>query len=400
MQLHDLWGACREAAPAGLRAPWAAIALGLGGAAAVVALAPLGAVSIAAAVLLALGGAGTAFAFVKTLAGQRAELEGYVASHRHFGEAMAPVWSGQIQNSRHHMETAVSELTGRFSGIVDKLDRAVKVSDATTDSIDNGGQSLLSVFSRSEQQLSKVVHSLEAALQGKTALVEQVQCLGRFVDELQQMAADVALIAAQTNLLAINAAIEAAHAGDNGRGFGVLAQEVRKLSAMSGDTGKRISEKVKLVNEAIVATRQAAEASTGEEREATEISRLAIAGVLGDFRGITDALVNSTSLLKNESVGIQSEIAQALVQLQFQDRVSQVLDHVNHNIRRLPECLAEHHEQFRISRVLAPVSSAALLAELEGSYAMADERQVHQGEGKASARSEAKAEAESEITFF
>jgi methyl-accepting chemotaxis protein len=394
MFLEFISGVGSKAEPGVPRAFASAVALGGLGAALVLTRGTPDWLALTEAGALLLAGAATGRFFVATLARQRLRLDDYVASHQHFGEEVAPVWTGQIETSRAHMETAVSELAGRFSGIVDKLDRAVKVSDATTTSIENGDDGLLAVFSRSEQRLSQVIVSIEAALQGKTAVVDQVNQLCRFIEELQQMAADVALIASQTNLLAINAAIEAAHAGASGRSFGVLAQEVRKLSAMSADTGKRIADKVQLVNDAIVSTRVASEASSSEDRASTDASRHVIADVLNDFRGITEALVGSTSMLKSESIGIQSEISQALVQLQFQDRVAQILGHVKHNIDRLPACMAEHRERYTDSGVLEPVSAKALLAELEGSYAMADERDVHRGQKAA------QPPADTEITFF
>jgi methyl-accepting chemotaxis protein len=123
--------------------------------------------------------------------------------------------------------------------------------------------------------------------------------------------------------------------------------------------------------------REAARASASRGAASALASEEAINGVLERFRGVTESLEASATVLKRENAGIQTEIVESLVQLQFQDRVSQRMTHVHHNIGRLPELLARSRRDFDEHGTLAPVDASALLDELEGSYAMADERATH-----------------------
>jgi methyl-accepting chemotaxis protein len=315
-------------------------------------------------------------------------LESYLAGQQQFGEKMAPVWSGHIESSREQMESAVAALSERFSGIVDKLDEAVHASGLATETIEDGSNGLVAVFARSEQELAAVVASQRAAMNSMTNMLEKVQGLDRFIEELQEMAADVAKIAAQTNLLALNAAIEAARAGEMGRGFAVVAKEFQ-----SGETGRRIAEKVGVISAAIIDTCDAVRESVKQEGGEMLTAEATIGTVLTEFRSITDALLHSSTLLKDESIGIKSEVGEALVQLQFQDRVSQIMSHVRTNIERLPQFLQQHRQQYALAGALQPLDPQPLLAELKDSYVMADQHAIHSG-GKAIQKND------TEITFF
>jgi methyl-accepting chemotaxis protein len=322
-------------------------------------------------------------------------VEQYLQSREQFGDAVMPVWCRHIENSRSQMEEAVADLAGRFSNIVDRLDSAVHVSshDDTRD-----GQSMTEIFTRSETQLGSVVTSMKSAFSSKQAMLSQIKDLERFTRELREMAEGVASIAAQTNLLALNAAIEAARAGPAGRGFAVVAQEVRHLSSRSAETGKNISNRVGLIASAILAASEAAERTAAQEDRSMQSAEAMIEGVLHDFRAMTDALVASSEQLKQESIGIQGEVGEALVQLQFQDRVSQVLAHVRENIERLPMLLREHRDRYHAAQILEPMDAQPLLRELQKTYAMAEEHAVHGGSSRTG--SAPAAASVDEITFF
>lgn len=322
-------------------------------------------------------------------------LETYLAGQARFSEHMTPVWTGHIESSRAQMETAINALSERFGGIVDKLEDTVRTANQETQVVDGSDTGLVSVFADAEAQLGGVIAAQKSDMQSMLGMLEQVRSLTALVTELDGMASDVAQIAHQSNLLSLNAAIEAARVGDAGRGFAVVAKEFRTLSALSAKTGVQIGEKVGHVNRAIGQACQIVEATVAQGEGRANLIETSIGTVLRELKEITGALQRSSALLKDESVGIQAEINQSLVQLQFQDRVSQILNQVNTSLTHLPQLMQGQVQSYLQTGELRALDAESLLDALKKTYVMADQHVVHTG-GKVAAKSEGS----TEIDFF
>jgi methyl-accepting chemotaxis protein len=317
----------------------------------------------------------------------RQSIDNYLASQQDLGNDLLPVWINHVEMSRTQMEAAITALAERFSHIVDRLDQTVRATGM------EGSDSLVAVFADGERELKAVLESLHATSENNAAMLAKVGDLAHFIQELQAMTADVGSIAAQTNLLALNAAIEAARAGESGRGFAVVANEVRMLSGKSAETGKRISDKINIISHAILSTTQAVNDSRGREAQSMREAEQSLEGVLGRLRGATDSLEQSSRQLTEESIGIKHEVGEALVQLQFQDRVSQIMSHVRDNMQRLPGLLDASREAYDQAESLAPIDARGLLHELLSTAAMAEEYSGSKSVAAAPVASD-------EVTFF
>ncbi len=159
------------------------------------------------------------------------------------------------------------------------------------------------------------------------------------------MAGAVQVLASQTNLLALNAAIEAARAGEAGRGFAVVADEVRTLSGKSGETGRDIGKKIEAITAAIQATINAAERLVQHDESNLQLLDRSVNEVTERLGEEINLLHDAGHRLHNLSCETENNIEQIIIKLQFQDRVNQILHHLQTDIVNIAGTVDDNLEQ-------------------------------------------------------
>lgn len=305
---------------------------------------------------------------------------------------LLPLWQRQTELAKNQIEENVNELSQRFSDIHNRLQSAVDASRKTVGDME-GNSGLSSVIEFADTQLGQMTQTLNHAIHNRDELVSEITELSKITDELRDMGAEVAGIASQTNLLALNAAIEAARAGEHGRGFAVVADEVRTLSSRSGETGSRIGKRIEQANVALQKTLDRTAEFARRDGNRLSESESAVVEVLAQFRSSGERIINSAQSLEQESAGVQHNVEEIMVNLQFQDRVGQILSHVIADMGKLANRIAEQQQNIHKGDI-SLIDVDGWLAEISKTYTTLEQVAVHDG-NKAQEKP-----GKSEITFF
>jgi len=303
------------------------------------------------------------------------------------------VWAGQTDLARGQGDDNINQLATNFAQIKDQLAEAIQTSQETSGDM-SGESGLTHIISQSEQSLNAIIKSLHDAMVGSDQILSEINNLSTIAEELSKMGDEVAGIASQTNLLALNAAIEAARAGEAGRGFAVVADEVRTLSTRSGETGARITKTIEQVNETLQNTLDKTQNFTKQDALIINAAEETIKKVIENYSNAGEKIILSANQLEQENTTVQLAIDDVLVSLQFQDRVSQILGHVCDDMNKLAPNYQQCQYNFSQGESIIPVDIDQWLNNIKQTYTTLEQVAVHDGNDRV------KENKNDEITFF
>ncbi|WP_443216099.1 methyl-accepting chemotaxis protein [Pseudomonas sp. M47T1] len=207
------------------------------------------------------------------------------------------------QQETEQVATAMNQMTATVHDVARNAEQAALAAQSADTKVDSGQQ----VVRQSMQRIEQLAGAADSASQSIVRLSDEIQ-------NINSVVAVIKSVAEQTNLLALNAAIEAARAGEQGRGFAVVADEVRALA-------KRTQQSTAEIERLVSTLRASAEASVAQIQNSGELVKLAVTDALQ-----TESALGSIASAVSQIQQMNQQIAAAA------EQQSSVAEEINRSV--------------------------------------------------------------------
>ncbi|MDA8087909.1 MAG: methyl-accepting chemotaxis protein [Nitrospiraceae bacterium] len=202
----------------------------------------------------------------------------------------------QISTAAEEMSQTITDIARNAATATEKSEEAMKAANDGNEVADGA------------------VHTVNRVYNSTLELAAMVEKLNNRAAEIGDIVTVIKGIADQTNLLALNAAIEAARAGEQGRGFAVVADEVRKLAERTIKATAEVSEKIGAIQAESAQTAQSMNEASSEVTQATEYIKKvgdSLSHIVKDVQGVKDQITNIATAVEEQSTA-SDEVAKSI----------------------------------------------------------------------------------------
>ncbi len=271
-----------------------------------------------------------------------------VYEHNRQVSAMVSEELGDLASEVLRVQTLLHEAIEGLSSSFNTLNEHVQeqkqlvISVAQSRESDNDEDNALSMnefIIETEEVLRFFVETIVNTSKQSVELVYQLDDIWEQINSAVDMLSGINHIADQTNLLALNAAIEAARAGEHGRGFAVVADEVRTLSHNSEDFSHQIHDVIKKVLEQISHARSIIHTIASQDMKVMLSSKEKVAEMTGNMAKLHEITEQRVATIGSISDAINLKVNNAVTSLQFEDMLRQLCERIQLRINTIGDIL-------------------------------------------------------------